>query len=285
MNSATGPAARELLRAQFFQWQELHPAAHLYALLDCNCPVSEDDPLHPANLPQREIKRSLTIVRRPELSGEDDLLPRLLQVRVAGESGYADEALLDALLESQLTRCASVNGSYVAVWLCAEEGPQALAEQLSSRGQAMCLPQARRRYLPWFEPHRLSLLTAEPSAQWLVQQWMTPALQWAWVDAAGNVQHGRQRTADGPGRGSISRLAWASQDRAGLARLVFIAMGKAGLQLPERAEQRVDAWLAAAQALGLLAGPPHRPAPDRGQYWRPRDASSCPHGGFERQRA
>lgn len=256
MTSPQSAQTRELLRAQFFQWRELHPSAHLYVLLDCNHPVSEDDTLHPKNLLQREIQRPLHLVHRPDLAHSAELLPQLLQVRAVGESGYVDEALLEDLITSQLARCASVNGSYVALWLCAEEEPEVLAERLGRNGFAMSLAQARQRYLPWFEPHRLSLLMAESTSEKLVRQWTLPALHWAWVDAASHVQQGTRPTntdAESETRAAMSKAAWASQDRLTLTRLTILALRKAGSRPAERIEQRVDGWLAAAQAQGLKA--------------------------------
>lgn len=244
--------AMELLRAQFFQWCELHPAAHLYALLDCNHPVSEDDPLHPEHLAARAVSRPMVLVQRADLGDATELMPRLLLVRAAGESGYVDEPLLNELLASQFNRCGSVNGSYVALWICTEQPPEELAASFGQRGMAMCLAQARQRYLPWFEPHRMALMMADPNGESQLRQWMRPALHWAWIDAAGDIHQRGQQAMPNVVRGSVPNGIWAALDRIALARLVFVAFRKAGMPIPKNPEIVVEGWLASGQAQGLV---------------------------------
>ena len=202
-------------RAQLFQWREVHAAAHIYALLDPNHPVAPHDQLHPSGLTKREVTRHIESVVRPDLAHELALLPKLVQLYVAGESGYADEPMLDLTLRSAATRCRSVNGAYVAGWMCSEASPATAAEYLARSGTMFDLSKGRQRYLPIFEPYRMALLADDPQAESFLQRWLGPFIHWMFIDSCGTVRtvsrHADSTTSGGAA--GLDRTLFEAQER------------------------------------------------------------------------
>jgi len=243
---------RTQLRAQFFQWREVHPKAHIHALLDLNCPVAQYDELHPSNLSQRPIERHMETVHRPDLAHEPELLPQLLQLHVAGEHGYPDEALIDLTLECAVARCRSVNGAYVAGWLCTDALPTAAARHLAKSGVVLDKSQARQRYLPFFEPYRLALLADDPAAAGFLRRWLGPIRHWALIDTAGELKViSAPQQDDSEHTAPLGREQFASQARIATARFVVMAMTRAGIAMPSQPELRIDAAMRQASGGGL----------------------------------
>lgn len=242
---------RAQLRAQFFQWREIHPKAHIYALLDLNCPVAQYDELHPSNLSQRQIERHIEAVHRPDLAHEPELLPQLLQLYGAGEHGYPDEALIDLTLECAVARCRSVNGAHVAGWLCSDALPTEAARHLAKSGVVLDKSQARQRYLPFFEPYRLALLADDPAASGFLQRWLGPFRHWALIDTAGELKIVSAPSQDSENAASLTSEQFVSQARIATARVVVMAMTRAGITIPAQPELRIDAAMHQAFRRGL----------------------------------
>ncbi|PLC01433.1 hypothetical protein CY658_32135 [Variovorax sp. RO1] len=254
-DQAPGPDADELraqLRAKFFQWREVYPHAHIYALLDLNCPVAPYDELHPSHLSQRPMERHIEPVHRPDLAHEIELLPQLLQLYVAGEHGYADEALIDLMLDSAVARCRSVNGAYVAGWLCSDASPAAVARHLSKAGVVFDKSQARQRYLPFFEPYRLALLADDPAAAGFLRRWLGPVRHWVLVDTAGALKIvSASSPDDAESAVSLGLEQFASQARIATARFVVMALTRSGITIATQPELRIDAAIRSATHSGL----------------------------------
>ena len=115
-------------------------------------------------------------------------MPRLVQLYGAGESGYADEPMLDLTLKSAVTRCRSVNGACVAGWMCSEASPAKAADYLARSGTMFDVSKGRQRYLPVFEPYRMALLADDPQAESFLQRWLGPFIHWMFIDTCGTVQ-------------------------------------------------------------------------------------------------
>lgn len=243
---------RAQLRAQFFQWREVHPKAHIYLLLDLNCPVAQHHELHPSNLSQRPIQRHIEPVYRADLAHEAELLPQLLQLYVAGEHGYPDEELIDLTLECAIARSRSVNGAYVAGWLCSDALPAALARHLSKSGVVLDKSQARQRYMPFFEPYRLALLADDPAAAGFLRRWLGPVRHWALIDTASALKIVSAPSQDhSESSMPLSREQFASQARIGTARLVVMALTRSGINVATQPELQIDNAMRQAFHRGL----------------------------------
>lgn len=252
---ATEPDVDELrarLRAHFFQWREVYPQAHIYALLDSNCPVAPYDDLHLSHLGQRPMERHIEPVHRPDLAHEIELLPQLVQLYVAGEHGYADESLIDLMLDNAIARCRSVNGAYVAGWLCSDASPTAVARHLSKAGVMFDKGQARQRYMPFFEPYRLALLADDPAAAGFLRRWLGPLRHWVFVDTAGALKLvSASSQGDSESAVSLGLEQFASQARVATARFVVMALKRSGITISTQPERRIDAAIRSASHLGL----------------------------------
>jgi hypothetical protein len=243
------------LRAAFWQWRELQPNAFIYLLLDRNQPVFADHPLHPDSLAKRAVKSLQAPFARPDLEDQPDLQPLLLQLHGPAENGYPDEELLQLSLNCAIDRCKSVNGAYVAAWLCSNAPIDHIARHLSKSGVIFDLGQGRRRFMPIFEPHRFGLIVSDFSAHHYLHEWLGPISQWLWVDVNGKVRTHMARTAiirETKGRPGLSRENLASMDRIGTARIVLMALEKSAITIPNSPESSIDNAIARASAAGLL---------------------------------
>jgi hypothetical protein len=243
----------EQLRAHFFQWKEVNPGANIYVLLDQNRPVAEHDELHGSQLQKREIKRATKAVLRPDLAHDPATLPLLLQLFVAGENGYADEALLGLTLRNAVLRCRSVNGAYVAGWMCSDAGIDTLAAHLAKSGVVFALGEGRRQFVPMFEPYRMALLADDKNAGAFLSQWFGPIKQWMFVDTAGalRVVGPSTEAASDNSPPSLRQEHFAAQARINVARFVVMALERNRVQLVTQPERRIDNAIAQAQAQGL----------------------------------
>jgi hypothetical protein len=239
------------LRAHFFQWREINPTGAIYVLLDQNRPVKEHDELHRARLARREVKREMHPVPRPDLAHEPDTLPLLLQIYAPRESGYVDEALLELTLRNALQRCRSVNGAYVAGWLCSDAPMNELANHLASAGVVFAAGEARQRFVPLFEPYRMALLVGDEQAAPFLSGWLGPIKHWLFVDSAGALRSlGSAHSAPRASK-HLPRHQLEMQARIGVARLVVMALEKTGVLLATQAEQQIDQAIEGAQRHGL----------------------------------
>lgn len=250
-------ALNQQLRKTLFQWRELHPDGRALVLLDCNRPVAPHDALHNSQLARREIKPTLTTVTRTDLSTEPEAHLQLLSLVEPDQHGYADEALFDLLVHNAHQRASSVNGSYVAGWICTLDTAKAVADHIARAGALFDLGQGRRRYLPLFEPHRLALLADDANAASFLTLWLKRASLWLFLDCFSHLRQlssqprnvapaGVQAAQQHLGIGSLT-----SQGRVTLARHVVLALQDCGVVLVDHAEHRIDQALAKAEATGL----------------------------------
>jgi hypothetical protein len=245
------------LQAQFlarlYTWRVLHPTANIYALLDQNNPVAEHDDLHPSQLLKRQARRHTEAVLRPDLANEPNTLPLLVQLYAAAEHGYADEPLIGLTLRNALRRCRSVNGAYVAGWICTDAHPRVLADCLAKSGVVFALGQGRQRFVPFFEPYRMALLADDETSGPFLTRWLGPISHWLFVDSAGSLREVTPPTG-GSTAGATPALReeqFASQSRVGIARFVVMALEKAGVLIAVRPERHIDKVIGQAQACGL----------------------------------
>jgi hypothetical protein len=242
------------LRATLFQWREVFPKAHVYVLLDGNHPVGRDDPLHVDQVRQRPSERLLTPILRPDFASEPESLPQLLRLHAAGENGLVDDHLVELLVGCAWARRASVNGSYVAAWICSEFQADQLAQHLAAAGTHVGLTQGRRSYMPLFEPHRFALAVDMAPKLTALHRWLKPVLNWAWLDAAGEWRSTNLASLEaitGPKETTLSTALAAAQDRVLLARQTMLAMRRRQLLPQNRPEKFVDALLVQAREMGL----------------------------------
>lgn len=245
-------------KARVLAWRELDPAAHLYVLLDPSQPIAAHDPLHLRQPLLRDSQRHIERVPRPDLLHEPELLPRLLQIYAAGENGYPDEGLLDALLADATERARELGGSYVAGWIWTRAEPRALARHLASSGVMFDTGQGRERFIPLFEPHRLMLFAHADQGAAALDAWLGPIDHWLALDSRGTLRILTRSAA-----ASAEAIHWvrsrlglsesAAQQRVPRAKAVMAAMRQATLALPEAPEVAVDQALQRALARGLRA--------------------------------
>ena len=241
------------LRQNIYRLLESDPQLGVFALLDLNCPVEDDHPLHQQALLSREVQCELEPVLRRDRADNLDACPRLLTLRPAGANGYQDEGLFELLVASAKDRSASVNGNHVAGWLLARGSASAIAAHLDRASVMFDLAQGKQRVLPFFEPHRLALLHAADvkPPRGIVSTLLGPIAHWFFIDAIGELHCASHQ---GHGLAKAARLSlsdWQSQSRIPTIRMVLVALGRSEAVVPRRPEFQIDKVIAAAHQLGL----------------------------------
>lgn len=241
------------LRQNIYRLLESDRQLGVFALLDQNCPVPQDHPLHPQALVNREVRADLCPVNRRDRADDPEICPQLLTLRPAGANGYVDEGLFDLLLACAQERAASANGSYVAGWLLASVDPQAIAGHLERATVMLDLAQGKQRVLPFFEPHRLALLHAadDKAPRGIVSQLLGPIAHWFYIDAIGQLHCASRTTSAMAGAGKLSLSDWQRQARIPAIRMVLLALGRSETTVPLRPEFRIDQTIATAHGLGF----------------------------------
>lgn len=240
----------ERLYAEWFEVREAHQDYHIHVILDPNHPVAPFDILHPSHLLARKPKVRWSRIERPDFQHDPDICPLLVTVFTPGDHGYPDEALLDETIDRAIERSASVNGAYVCGWVACAANADALASQIAARC-VVANPLTGRRVLPWFEPHRLALIT-EDNAD-ILPSLLPQGTRWWFIDAAATVRSVSAPEADAAQPASIQRLhaLWAQHDRIADARRVLMALKKAEQSIPERPETTLDGLVRLANEQGL----------------------------------
>lgn len=250
--------ARAHLRAKLYQWCELDTKMWVHLMLDPNHPVSAEHPLHSAALANRPVKLLQARAARPDLASTPELHPLLVQLRSPKDNGYPDEALLDLALDCAVDRASSVNGAYVASWICCNQSVAETARHLSKSGVVFDLGRGKRRFIPVFEPHRFALLADDGAAHPYLRVWLGRLAHWLIVDVNGQV---RSYSADAVGgdaenggsevRPALSAHHFAMLDRVDAARFVLVALASSKITLMSAPERKIDQSLARACAAGL----------------------------------
>ena len=243
------------LRQNLYRLIEADPQLCIYALLDPNCPVPDDDPLHVNALARREVPCTLRPVPRRDRADDASTLPQLLTLRTPASNGYPDEALFDLLLNCANHRAASINGSYVAGWLLARGNSEALAGHLERATVMLDPTQGRQRVLPFFEPHRLALIhgSDEKAPRGLLSPLLGPIAHWFYVDAIGELQCASAQPQGPAAAGRLTLADWQGQACVPMLRMVLVALARAEAVLPRRPETDIAKAIATAQRLGLNA--------------------------------
>lgn len=241
------------LRQNVYRCLEADPGLSVYVLLDLNHPVADDHPLHPQALAAREVPLATQTVQRRDFDQDPDLCPRLLTLRTPSTHDYPDEALVDLLVDCAHERCGSVNGSYVAAWLLSSSPAEAVAKHIEHASVMHDLAAAKRRVLPYFEPHRFALIDALPPGPRgaHVDRLLGPVAHWFYVDAIGELHCANRSDEPAAAPHGLPLAAWQAQARAGEARLVLMALAKARAVMPRQPEVHVDRAVADAHRLGL----------------------------------
>lgn len=242
----------EQIRAALFQLREVNPRSYVHLLLDGNHPCAEDDPLHPARLPTREIPARAVTVPRADFAHDPAICPSLVTLYAPGDRGYPDELLLDLGIAHAWRRHASVNGSYVCGWLVSESPAEQVAAHLAKACELFDVLGGRRRVLPLFEPHRLSL-AVDAGKESFLRRWLGPVSHWLWLDLHGRLRSlaAHDLAEDVPGKEHLGQREWQAQQRVADARMVAMAMADTRHMLPVQPEMAIDAVLQRAGALGL----------------------------------
>ncbi len=249
---------RTQLRAKLYQWLELDAQMCVHMLLDPNHPVPTDHPLHPAALADRPVKLHQARVARPDLASDVALHPLLVQLRSSKDNGYPDEALLDLAIDCAVDRANSVNGAYVASWVCCDRSIAQTAQHLADSGVVFDLGRGKRRFIPVFEPHRFALLADDSAAQPYLQKWLGPLTHWLFVDVNGQIRSYSAGAANvDAAHGNNDRLPalsadhFAMLDRVDAARFVLMALASSKITLVSAPERRIDQSIARARDAGL----------------------------------
>ena len=152
-----------------------------------------------------------------------------------------------------MTRCRSVNGAYVAGWMCSEASPATAAEYLARSGTMFDLSKGRQRYLPIFEPYRMALLADDPQAESFLQRWLGPFIHWMFIDTCGTVRTVSRHAGSTTSRGAagLDRTQFEAQERIPTARLVVMAIEQSGFSIASQSERRIDEVMVQAARAGL----------------------------------
>jgi hypothetical protein len=244
----------EQLKTKFFEVREFHANSNIYLLLDCANPVGRDDPLHLQELLAREVQRENVRIGGSSERDDVDWQPMLWPIFRAGESGYADEQLIELSLYSAVDRCASVNGAYVAGWIASDLWLSALAAHILRSGKIFDTHQGRSRDICVYEPHRMALLVDDDASQAFLSSYLSPIHYWGFVDVAGQLREIQGLVpTDGTARSDrhLPLSQCRSQARVSTARLALLGARKAEITIPPNAERSIDLILAEAERQGL----------------------------------
>jgi len=240
----------ERLYAEWFEVREAHPDYRIHVILDPNHPVAPFDILHPSHLLARKPKVRWSRIERPDFQHDPGICPLVVTVFSPGDHGYPDEALLNETIDRAIERSASVNGAYVCGWVACAANAHELASQIAARC-VVANPLTGRRVLPWFEPHRLALIT-EDNAD-ILPSLLPLRTRWWFIDAAATVRSISAPETDAAQPASVQRLhaLWAQHDRIADARRVLMALKKAEQRIPQRPETTLDGLVRLANEQGL----------------------------------
>ncbi|WP_141693743.1 hypothetical protein [Cupriavidus alkaliphilus] len=247
------------LRRALFQAREVNAANYIHVVLDPNHPVAPFDSLHPDHLEQRVPSVKFHRSMRADFQHQPELCPLVVTLYSPGDRGYRDEELLLETVDNAVSRCASVNGSYVCGWIATTLNGEEFARHIAV-SSILSHPLSGRKVLPWFEPHRLALIVDRyPSFAWsrltnISSWWFVDMLQQLRVVSPPEV--GRNNIIDArstllPLSGRQVSAVWDDQRRIREAKLVAMAMRKAGLSLPEFPEVTLDKVVRQAYENGL----------------------------------
>jgi hypothetical protein len=246
----------EELKREFYRCIQFQPALQIFALLDSNCPVASKHPLHRQRLQQREISPTLIDVARADLAHEPSLCPQLLLLRTRTANGYVDEALFAEIARSALERSTSMNGTYVAGWLLGESDAEDIARHIERASVCVDLVQARRRVLPYFEPHRLALVASMQitlgQEKRFTDQLLGPIRHWYYLSLANELKSVSCSVGSSAQGLKLTRPMWDAQHRIDSARRVAMALMKSTAMIPTNPELAIDHELALAQSKGLV---------------------------------
>ncbi|ULX51414.1 hypothetical protein A9P79_05585 [Cupriavidus taiwanensis] len=247
------------LRRELFQAREVNAEHYIHVVLDPNHPVALFDSLHPDHLGERVPSVKSYRSMRADLQHQLDLCPLVVTLFSPGDRGYRDERLLQETVENAVSRCASVNGSYVCGWAATTCDGEELAKRMAASTVFSHLLSGRR-VLPWFEPHRLALLVERyPSFAW---RRLAGISSWWFVDMAQQLrvvsppEGERNDFIDSqnslpPMSAREIHAVWEDQTRIREGRLVAMAMRKAALPLPNFPEVAIDKAVSLAHEIGL----------------------------------
>lgn len=175
----------------------------------------------------------------------------LVQLHRSGEHGYADEELLDLTWACAVERCASINGAYVAAWIATDLGTQTLADRLARDAKVFDISRGRRESMYLHQPYRMSLLAGTEEGAGFLNGHLSGIHAWIHVDAAGELRSFRSEPDKNPRSARLSLAMCRALHRVPLGRQVLMAIGKAELATPPRAETVIDQQLVLATEHGL----------------------------------
>jgi hypothetical protein len=242
------------LRALFFNVRETRPASHIYVLLDNACPVSSDHALHADSVSNRTVQRDRLHVGDAGASPEAlAWQPMLLQLHRSGESGYADDELIELTWQNATERCASINGAYVAAWIASDQAIDALASHLARNSDVFDLSQGRKHKMQLHQPYRMALLSNSSEAGAFLSSHLRGIHAWMFVDAASALRTIKvdSTLADAERAPHPPLSLCRALQRVPMGRRVLLGMKKAELPVPDNAEQVIDDLLVIADKKGL----------------------------------
>ncbi|MEM5277862.1 hypothetical protein VSR17_22855 [Cupriavidus taiwanensis] len=259
---AVGNASNDVsnqLRRAFFQAREFNAKIYIHVVLDPNHPVAPFDSLHPDHLKERVPSVKSHRSMRTDFQHQPALCPIVVTLFSPGDRGYRDEELLQETADNAVSRCTSVNGSYVCGWIATTLSGEDFAKKIAM-STVITHPLSGRKVLPWFEPHRLALLVDRHPSFALSR--LTNISSWWFVDMAKQLRvvsppEGIRNDIVDPPRsllplsGRQISAVWDGQERIREGRLVGMAMRKAGLPLPAFPELAMDKAVGQAHECGL----------------------------------
>jgi hypothetical protein len=243
------------LLADWLTVREAHAQCHIHVLLDDACPVAIDHPLHDRSLQSRPVVRHRMRVGGDPVDPAQDWRPIALQLYEPGDNGYPDESLIELSVECALERAASINGAYVAAWVATEQPVASFAAHLERCTHVFDMHAGRRRKLPFYQPHRMELLTAEQEPPPASTALLQGVYRWSFLDASGELRSVVAPTqppgVSMPPALRIGKTQGAMQSRVSLARRVLLGLREADIDVPANPAITIDRFLRWGVEMGL----------------------------------
>ena len=204
------------------------PHEFLYLLVNALYPIAQDSALHLSNLQQYNPMP----VPRADLEHSPHLCPQLIILAMPEAAPNLD--LVQVTLDTALDEQGNTKRA-VCAFLTSADGPLEVTRNLAAHCIVREKPEGTRRFMPLFEPHRLTLLHQTAPETWL-NGWLGSIATWLYFDHAAQAQRltRQQPTA---WEESLPADALRAQNHARAVAELLLAWQRTGYTLPKNATQ------------------------------------------------
>ena len=218
------------------------PDEFLYLLVNALYPIEQDSALHVENLAQHNPLP----VPRADLEHSPHLCPQLIILAMPGVAPNLD--LVQVALEMALDEKGNTK-RVICAFLTSADGPTEVARNLAAHCIVREKPEGPRRFMPLFEPQRLTLLQHTVPESWL-NGWLGSIASWVYFDHAAQAQL-LTRLHPGVWEETLPADALRAQNNARAVADLLLAWQRTGYAMPKNATQCALDQILAAINMGL----------------------------------